>query len=121
MRAPRADEPQAFVVEAELELRAGCEPPAVGAAVTVDLCGHWEHDGACRWPHNSAIDAARRPARFRTIYVADASEAPRVRARIEAALRAGTEWRVVSVGARAVAASERPLAERLLAAPRAAG
>jgi hypothetical protein len=25
---------------------------APGAAVTVKLCGHWEHAGPCRWPHH---------------------------------------------------------------------
>ena len=28
---------------------------APGAAVTVALCGHWDHEGACRWPHHSLI------------------------------------------------------------------
>jgi hypothetical protein len=32
----------AFVVEAELVLGDGFDPAAVGAAVTVELCGHWE-------------------------------------------------------------------------------
>jgi hypothetical protein len=30
------------------------DPAAVGAAVTVALCGHWEHEGRCRWPHHTA-------------------------------------------------------------------
>ena len=89
MAPPRVDGARAFVVAAQLELRAGCDAAAVGAAVTVELCGHWEHDGPCRWPHNSAIDAERRPAPFRTVFVAGASEEPHVRARIEAALRPG--------------------------------
>jgi len=29
------------------------DPAAVGGAVTVALCGHWEHDGPCRWPHHT--------------------------------------------------------------------
>ena len=28
---------------------------APGGAVTVALCGHWDHEGACRWPHLSTI------------------------------------------------------------------
>ncbi len=48
-------EVKAYVAEAEIVLNEGCDPAAVGAAVTVELCGHWEHEGACRWPHNSAI------------------------------------------------------------------
>lgn len=26
---------------------------ALGGAVTVALCGHWEHDGPCRWEHRT--------------------------------------------------------------------
>jgi hypothetical protein len=75
----------AFVLEAELALREGVDPGAVGAAVTVELCGHWEHEGPCRWPHNSAIETQRDPARFRTLFVADEREATLVCGRIETA------------------------------------
>jgi hypothetical protein len=27
------------------------DPAALGGAVTTALCGHWEHDGPCRWQH----------------------------------------------------------------------
>jgi hypothetical protein len=110
--------PAAYVVEAALELGESCEPAAVGAAVTVELCGHWEHDGACRWPHNNAIDAGRDPVVFRTLFVADEPDEPVVRERIEASLRRGDAWSVISVHARPPAASERELAARLLAGPR---
>lgn len=108
----------AFVVEAELVLRDGFDPAAVGAAVTVELCGHWEHDGPCRWPHNSAIEAERDPARFRTLFVADHREAELVRERVETVLRGESGWRLVSVRSRPVADAERALAEGLLASPR---
>lgn len=111
-------EPGAYVIEADLVLADGLDPAAVGAAVTVELCGHWEHDGACRWPHNTAIDAAREPARVRTLFVADTDEAQPVRERIEATLRGATAWRVVSIRSRAVADDERALAERLRSGPR---
>jgi hypothetical protein len=26
---------------------------ALGGAITTRLCGHWEHDGPCRWPHHT--------------------------------------------------------------------
>lgn len=32
-------------------LDAGGDRRALGGAVTAALCGHWEHDGYCRWPH----------------------------------------------------------------------
>ena len=111
---------RAYVIEAELILGDGLDPAAVGAAVTVELCGHWEHDGACRWPHNSAIDDSCDPARFRTLFVAKDAEAAGVADRIEATLRGATAWRAVSIGPRAVASTEQALAERLLAGPRAA-
>jgi hypothetical protein len=109
---------RAFVLEAEIGLDEGCDPAAVGAAVTVELCGHWDHDGPCRWPHNNEIDAAPDPARFRTVYVADESEEPGVRERIEAGLRRGEGWRVLSIRPRPVADSERSLADNLLTGPR---
>lgn len=104
----------AFVVEAELILDEGCDPASVGAAVTVELCGHWEHEGSCRWPHNSAIDAERCPAAFRTLFVAEERDAGDVRARVEAVLCEGPAWRVVALRPRNVAADERALADRLL-------
>jgi hypothetical protein len=111
----------AHVLEAQLTLAGGVDPAAVGAAVTVELCGRWEHEGPCRWPHNSAIDASREPALFRTLFVCDEADAARVGQRIERALRGGAGWRVLSLGERAVEASERALAERLRGGPRAAG
>jgi hypothetical protein len=37
-----------FVHEATVELADDADPRALGGAITVALCGHWEHDGACR-------------------------------------------------------------------------
>jgi hypothetical protein len=109
---------RAFVVAAALALEDGADPRSVGAAVTAELCGHWDHPGPCRWPHNNEIEAGRQPAEFRTLYVADEHEADAVRTRIEDALRGGSGWSVLSVSSRPLADAERSLAERLLAAPR---
>jgi hypothetical protein len=108
-----------FVVEARLELDEGCDPAAVGAAVTVALCGHCQHEGPCRWPHNNAVDEASKPARFRTVVVAPGDEEAHVRQRIEAALGFGSGWDVVSTTARPIARGERALARRLLTTRRA--
>lgn len=32
------------------------DPAALGGAVTVALCGHWEHEPPCRWPHHTSSD-----------------------------------------------------------------
>jgi hypothetical protein len=110
---------KAFVVEAELCLAAGTDPASVGAAVTVELCGHWRHPSACRWPHNSAIDVHVGSARFRTLFVAGEAESAAIAERIEGVLRGASAWGVVSVRSRPVAEDERALAERLLSGPRA--
>jgi len=112
------DDVAAHVLEAEVALDAPTDPAAVGAAVTVALCGHWEHEGPCRWPHNNAITTGDEPARFRTLFVADDASSGEVRGRIERALRDGDGWSVVALHARDVAADELDLAGRLLAGPR---
>jgi hypothetical protein len=109
------DSPHAFVHEAELRLEPGTDPGAVGAAVTTALCGHWEHEGPCRWPHNNAIDAGDAAAGFRTLFVAPAGDESEVRDRIERALREGSGWVVVETRPRPVSPGEQPLAERLTA------
>ena len=105
---------QAYVHRAEVVLTEAVDPAAVGAMVTVALCGHWDHEGPCRWPHHNHIDGAE----FRTIFVATPEDEPEVRRRIRAALGHQPEWRVVSENPRAVAAGEQELAAHLLRAPR---
>jgi hypothetical protein len=103
----------AYVHEAELRLEGEVDPASVGAAVTTSLCGHWEHDGPCRWPHNNEIDAAQAVARFRTLFVAPPADEAEVRAKIGRALQDSPAWAVLRIGERPVSAAERPLAERL--------
>jgi hypothetical protein len=101
-----------------LQLDGGTEPAAVGAAVTTALCGHWQHEGPCRWPHNNDIqlvDVA--VASFRTLFVAPAIDEHQVRERIERSLREGVGWTVLRAGPRRVSAPEEPLARRLARTP----
>jgi hypothetical protein len=113
-----ADDREAFVHEAELLLDEGVDPAVPGAAVTTALCGHWEHDGPCRWPHNNEIEAGDGPAVFRTVFVASRVEEPEVRERIDRILRTAPGWTVVRIGPRPVAPAEEPLARGLAATPR---
>lgn len=109
----------AFVHEAELRLESGTDPAAVGAAVTTALCGHWEHEGTCRWPHNNSTETSDSVAAFRTLFVASATDEDEVRTRIERGLRAGLGWVVLRTRVRPVLPHERPLARRLAStAPR---
>jgi len=107
------DQRIAFVHEAELRVDEGSDPAAVGAAVTVALCGHWDHAGPCRWPHNNEILPLGSGARFRTLFVAPASDEAEVRERIERSLRDGRGWEVLRTRPRPVSAAEAPLAQRL--------
>ncbi len=51
-----------FVHEATVELADGADPRALGGAITVALCGHWEHEPPCPWPHHTDISAVERPS-----------------------------------------------------------
>ena len=118
MAAPHSPGPRhAYVHEATIAFNADVDPRAVGAAVTVALCGHWEHEGPCRWPHNNEVAGDC----FRTLFVCETGDEPEVRAKVVGALRGATEWRVVSDRARDVAESEQQLASDLLRVPRREG
>src|SRR5688572_4713476 len=47
-----------FTYQATVELDEG-DVRAIGAAVTVALCGHWEHEGPCRWPHLTTTESTQ--------------------------------------------------------------
>ena len=105
---------RAFAFEAMLELEPDVDTRAPGAAVTVALCGSWEHDGPCRWPHNSRIDASSAPARLRTVVVADDQTDAEVVARIESALGGDPRWSVASATRGDIGPGEQALANRLM-------
>ena len=108
--APR----KAFVQEAVLQMDAEIDPASIGAAVTVELCGHWEHEGTCRWPHNNGIEMGASHARFRTLFISDPEDEAEVRERITEALSGIEGVSVADSFSRPVGTSEQALAERLL-------
>jgi len=92
--------------------------------VTVALCGHWEHEGRCRWPHNTSVEiSSGQPARLRIVFASSAADEPIVRRLISGALdrgRLGTEpgagWTVMTQGQSGVRPEETALANRLIGA-----
>ena len=73
-----------------IRLASGSDDRAPGGAVTVALCGHWDHEGDCRWPHLSTIaDDGARCHRLVVEFDAPEEEIDTVKARIDAALRNG--------------------------------
>ena len=65
------------------------DPAALGGAVTTALCGHWEHDGPCRWPHFTSPDVDGDAVVVTVHFDAGPDDEPEVRERIRSALAAG--------------------------------
>jgi hypothetical protein len=103
------------VHEAVLRLEPDTDFDAVGAAVTVELCGAVDHDGPCRWPNNHALDLApgRSEAVFRTLFVAPEGDVEEISGRISSALRSAEGWTVVSERRRPLTSDEEAGAEKL--------
>ena len=104
---------EAIAIDAELALLPDVDPRAVGGEVTVALCGHWDHDGPCRWPHNSRIDTDSNPADLRSVVVVPGEDRDAVLHRVEIALRGDERWRVVRFETGSINADEKELATRL--------
>ena len=104
---------RAYVYEADLELAPGADPRAPGGAVTVALCGHWDHEGPCRWPHHSQLDADTAPVQLRTVFVCGADEVDAVHRAIDAAVRGADEWSVTTSARRDPRGDEIALGARL--------
>lgn len=111
-----------YLHQAMVTLGSGGDPAALGGAVTVGLCGHWEHDGPCALPHHSSSEPVGDHTRLRTVFCADTADEPEVRRRIDAALAPGSKagpdgattcWTVLSSGPGQLRDEERMLGERL--------
>ena len=76
----------------EFSLRLGPDddPRALGGAVTQALCGHWDHEGPCRWPHRTDSTAcADGSTTTRVLFRCAPRDEAEVRRRIVAAVRRG--------------------------------
>ena len=123
-----------FAHDAVLQMEPDGDLGAPGAAITIALCGHWEHEPPCPLaPHHTAAQRAGAQVRLRTLFAVEPAREAEVRARIDAALAAGTladadgdpadaeadanrrpsRWRLCSSGAAAVRPDETEHARRL--------
>ena len=99
------DEARTCVLSADCVLEPGSDERALGGAVTAALCGHWEHEGDCRWPHLTVTEAASgRLVHVRTTVTVGEEEEDEVRRRFQAGLATGaltgpdgavSSWRLV--------------------------
>jgi hypothetical protein len=78
-----------FVQCAEVLLDAGADRAAPGGAVTLALCGSWDHPGPCRWPHQTAAAWEGSRGHVRVVFTADIQDEAHVRRLIDQALAAG--------------------------------
>ena len=75
-----------------IALASSADPRGPGGAVTVTLCGHWDHEGPCRWPHHTAIEASDGAGHEVTVqFDAPEQEREQVIALIEGALQKGEQ------------------------------
>lgn len=112
-----------FAHEATIVLEAPGDVRAPGAAITVALCGHWDHEPPCPIaPHHTAADRRGGTVRVRVLFAAEAEAESEVRARITAALARGTltgpdgtttRWRLLDTRPARPRAEELPHVERL--------
>lgn len=124
---------QAYAHDAVVVLDANGDLHAPGAAITVALCGHWEHEPPCPLaPHHTdaqrvgeAGDAGRtgNDVRLRVLFAAEPADEPEVRQRIRHALAEAhldgpdgvtTRWRLRAEQASPVRADESDHATRLI-------
>ena len=114
---------QAFAHEAVLVMPPDGDLRAPGAAITVALCGHWDHQPPCPLAaHHTRAERDGERVRLRTLFAAEPGNEAVVRERIDQALSAGrlegpdavvTRWHLDASRPSEVAADEVDHAARL--------
>jgi hypothetical protein len=114
---------QPFAHQAELVMDSDGDLRSPGGAITVALCGHWDHQPPCPLaPHHTSAERVGDLVQIRVLFAAEPELAGEVRRRIDDALRGGslrgpddvvTRWAVVTSGGSEVWAEEHDHAERL--------
>jgi hypothetical protein len=76
-----------FAHDAIVAMADGGDIGAPGAAITVAVCGQWEHEPPCPLaPHHTAAERDGDVVRLRVLFAADPAEESEVRRRIDDAL-----------------------------------
>ena len=111
-----------YAHDAVVTLNEGGDSAAPGCAITVALCGHWDHEPPCPMAphHTDAVPAGDGTLRLRVLFASD--DEARIRALIDQALSSGrltgpddrvTTWTVRSSTAGTVRPDEADHAARL--------
>lgn len=81
---------ETFAHEAVLSMGPEADLRAPGAAITVALCGHWQHEPPCPVaPHYSRADRVGDEVHVRTLFAVEPEKEHLVRELIDRALSAG--------------------------------
>lgn len=101
----------------------GADTRAPGAAVTVELCGHWDHEPPCPLaPHHTHAERSNGEVHLRILFAVEPEREDTVRQRIDKALSRGrlpgiegpdATWQVRLSRRREVSPEEADHAERL--------
>ncbi len=115
---------QAFAHEAFLAIDPDAGTAAPGAAITMRLCGHGEHDPPCPLaPHHTAAERIDESVRVRVLFAVEPAQETEVRYGIDQALSGGelggpdgraTRWQLMNSTPSAVSPGERDHARRLI-------
>ena len=112
-----------YVHTASLRMDPNADPAAPGAAITLELCGSWEHIPPCPLvPHHTSPERNGGAVDLRIVFAVEPARESEVRGRIEKALASGsltapdgviTRWSVLEAKAGVLTAAEREHAERI--------
>jgi hypothetical protein len=81
---------RAFVHDAVVSMQSGGSPNAPGAAITLALCGSWDHPPPCRLaPHYVTTTSTDESLTLRVLFATEPANEQRVRALIGEALATG--------------------------------
>jgi hypothetical protein len=116
----------AYAHDAVVTLDPGGDFAALGGAITVALCGHWDHEPPCPLAphHTDAVPAGDGTVKLRVLFATDPDDEDRVRELIEKALSSGrltgpdgrvTTWTVRSSSPGSIRPDEADHAARLAA------
>ena len=90
MAEPAVPARVAFAHDATVRMDLAADIGAPGAAITVALCGHWEHEPPCPLaPHHTSSERVGDDVRLRVLFATEPSREADVRERIAAALGGG--------------------------------
>ena len=113
-----------YAHDAVVRMSPASDPKAIGAAITVSLCGDWQHEPPCPMaPHHTHAEPEASEVRVRTLFAAEPTLERDVRRRIDQALSVGhvqvpeggmAEWTLVRSQPGVVREDEREHGDRLM-------